>query len=115
MSDDKKYNGWTNYETWLVNLWLTNEQAALICWNKLASEWLERAPDNNDHPCLTGREWALMKLAQQMKSEMEDKAADIMEDIEGMWHDLLKAALCEVNWREIATHRIEEALEHAGY
>jgi len=21
----KKYNGWTNYETWCVNLWLTNE------------------------------------------------------------------------------------------
>ena len=21
----KKYNGWTNYETWCVNLWLTDE------------------------------------------------------------------------------------------
>jgi len=23
---EKKYNGWTNRETWLVNLWLTNDQ-----------------------------------------------------------------------------------------
>jgi len=23
---EKKYNGWTNYETWLLNLHLTNDQ-----------------------------------------------------------------------------------------
>ena len=22
----KKYNGWSNYETWAVNLWLDNDQ-----------------------------------------------------------------------------------------
>lgn len=27
MSNDKTYNGWTNYETWLVNLWIQNDQA----------------------------------------------------------------------------------------
>ena len=25
--EDKKYNGWTNYETWLVNLWIDNDEA----------------------------------------------------------------------------------------
>ena len=25
MTKDNTYNGWTNRETWLVNLWLTNE------------------------------------------------------------------------------------------
>ena len=24
--DEKKYSGWTNYETWLVKLWLDNDQ-----------------------------------------------------------------------------------------
>lgn len=25
MSDDKTYNGWTNYETWNVYLWITGD------------------------------------------------------------------------------------------
>lgn len=25
---DETYNGWTNWDTWAVNLWLTNEQEA---------------------------------------------------------------------------------------
>jgi hypothetical protein len=24
--NDKKYNGWSNYETWVTNLWLTNDE-----------------------------------------------------------------------------------------
>ncbi len=24
-SEDQTYSGWANYETWVVNLWLTNE------------------------------------------------------------------------------------------
>lgn len=23
---DQKYNGWTNHETWLVNVWITNDE-----------------------------------------------------------------------------------------
>jgi len=27
MSEDKTYNGWTNYETWNVYLWITGDTA----------------------------------------------------------------------------------------
>ena len=27
-SMSERYNGWTNYETWLVNLWMDNEQGS---------------------------------------------------------------------------------------
>lgn len=25
-TQDRTYNGWSTYETWLVNLWITNDQ-----------------------------------------------------------------------------------------
>lgn len=28
MSETTGYNGWSNYETWLVSLWLNNDQAS---------------------------------------------------------------------------------------
>ena len=38
MSDEaKRYNGWTNYETWCVHLWLTNEEGSYRYWRDEAS------------------------------------------------------------------------------
>lgn len=28
--EDTTYNGWTNRETWLVNLWLTNDRGTYV-------------------------------------------------------------------------------------
>jgi hypothetical protein len=75
------YSGWTNYETWCVNLWLTNE------------------PDTEEH---------LRMLAQvaASTSHRADRLKEYVSDmapIEGasMFVDLLQAALDNVNWREI--------------
>lgn len=38
MSEDKKYNGWTNYETWNVALWLDNEEGSYNYWRETAQE-----------------------------------------------------------------------------
>mgnify|MGYP001571628630 FL=1 len=35
---EEKYQGWTNWETWNVNLWLTNDQSV----SELTKELLER-------------------------------------------------------------------------
>jgi len=43
MSDDKRYNGWTNYETWVVNLWLANEEPSYREWRGQAQECAEEA------------------------------------------------------------------------
>ena len=92
--EDTSYNGWTNYETWNVKLWMDNEQ-----YNQ--ERWLEAAKNADSKRV----------LADQMQDEYEEA----MPETTGVWADLLSAALGEVNWFEIAEHLIEEVEENQRY
>ena len=47
MNQEKKiYNGWCNYETWAVHLWLTNEQSSYFHWRERAKEIAETNDPN---------------------------------------------------------------------
>jgi hypothetical protein len=101
---DKGYNGWTNYETWNVALWLGNEEYSSRYWDAAAQDAYDGAPD-----CLktfTKEEQAVLDLADMLKSEMEE--ANPLGEGASMFHDMLNAALSEVNWHEIAQHYIDE-------
>lgn len=102
-TQDKTYNGWTNYETWAVKLWIDNEQGSQDYWNGQADEYLHYRHRNTV-------EEATYQLAQQLKDEFTDAAPDLGATC---WADLLNAALSEVNWHEIAASMIEEAQERA--
>ena len=75
------YNGWTNYETWNVNLWLGNEEGSYNYWQEQARE-LGNVTD----------------LASALESEIMDNAPELP----GLYGDILTANLQTVNWREIA-------------
>lgn len=108
MSDDKRYNGWQNYETWNVALWLNNDQGLSEMWEARAQEYWDEAEAEGS---FTREDNATLLLADMLKNELEDEMATLLESAKAsasMWADLLGAALSEVNWREIAEHYIEE-------
>ncbi len=107
---DKTYNGWTNYETWNVKLWLDNDQTSCEYWNKVAQEALSEAePDKY----FTKEENAVNSLRERLKEEIENQAEDVLEHGNAQASfvaDLLHSALSDVNWQEIAKSYVEDAI-----
>lgn len=78
------YQGWSNYETWAVALWINNDQATQEQWARAAKSCSSASA-----------------LAQLLKEEIDQGAPDLGASI---YSDLLHASLGEVDWYEIAEH-----------
>lgn len=76
----KEYNGWTNYETWLINLYFGDD-----------TDWI--------HTTVNGA-YSTYDLAKMIEDWVKDE--EVMPQLGGVYGDLLNGALSEVNWYEIA-------------
>lgn len=88
------YNGWKNYETWLVKLWMDNEEVTYKFYKAMAETYV-------------GAEYAAYEFGQAIKN-------DIVNDqpvFTGVYADLLTAALDKVDFFEIAESYLAEAQE----
>ena len=86
------YQGWPNYETWVVNCWLTTEPH---CYERLMA--IVQNPDTLGEQSTELSEWV-------RPDQGEDEDADAIEQtvgITGMYIDLLAAAFDKVKWAEI--------------
>lgn len=101
--DDHKYNGWTNYETWTVSLWLDNEEPSYRYWRNEAARQRREASGlvQVRRGYWSETEAARFHLADQLKEAITE-AAPLKQP--SLYSDLLSAALSEVNWNEIAEH-----------
>ena len=97
-----RYNGWTNFETWAVNLWLTNEEGTYHECRDRARQAVADAPECRQ---VRDRIWA---LDEAKKFLLSDRLREFVEELNpltdgaSMFTDLLNAALSEVDWHEIA-------------
>ena len=108
LREDQTHNGWTNYETWCVHLWLTNEEGTYKFCRGLARQARYEAPE-----CRQVRDqiWSTedatkFLLADQIKEFVTD--LNPLIDQASMFSDQLNAALSEVDWHNIAEAFLEE-------
>jgi hypothetical protein len=76
-----QYQGWANYPTWLVQLWLDNDEGLYYHYRTL----------NRTHRDINS-------LARALK----DLVDELMPPFDGLAGDLLRYSLDSVDWHEIA-------------
>ena len=72
------YNGWTNRQTWVVNLWMTNDD--------YSQEIIDQ-----------GRPWS----PDAIEALVDDMVAEVMPDTSSMVSDLFTL---DIDYRELAEH-----------
>ena len=87
----ERYNGWHNYETWAVNLWLTNDP---FCYEQLMS--IVQNPDTLWEQAEALKNWLHIGLGSMAEEPNPDITA-----VTGMYVDLLASAFDMVEWSEI--------------
>ena len=92
----EKYNGYNNYETWLVALWIDNDQ----CYQENVREIAENCKDDVNICASTIKEYV---------EEMPDVSRAIENG--GMVADLVNSTLSDVDWYELAEMYIKEVNE----
>ncbi len=97
------YNGWTNYETWCVKLWMDNVESSDRYWCAVTEQVYRAAEAGRS---LTKLDVAKSDLAKILKTEHEEAQSSL--EVKGLWSDLLSAALSEVDWCEIAGSLLDD-------
>jgi hypothetical protein len=105
---NETYEGWTNYETWCVKLWLDNDQGTYEEVRGITRD-ITSDIDENGSPSehWTTEQAKRFVLADALKDYVEELNADALDGA-SMATDLLGAALASVNWQEIADNILSD-------
>lgn len=105
--DEQGHNGWKNYETWAVALWIDNDQGSYNYSRDMARTVRQDAPTSSqvEDGIWTVEQAERFNLADQLKEWQEDEMPELEASV---WTDLLRSAFGEVDWHEIAANFLED-------
>lgn len=101
MTQDDKYNGWTNYATWRIQLELISDYVNGMF--DADAEWLEEQS-----------EMSIGDMRDMLK-EYAEEAVDTDNNEHSLAVDYALAFLNEVNWNELAIHALDDLKEEVKY
>jgi hypothetical protein len=91
-----QYNGWTNYETWRINLEMLDGMS-LEDMGFRRAEFLD--------------EYRRDQFTDRLAADLEAYVCDIVEaDAKGFALDLAQSFLAKVDWDEIAEHMVADSI-----
>lgn len=98
---NEEYNGYTNYETWLMSLHIDNDQYTKQKTQEIANEIMK-----NDEVEQQDKKY---EIADQIKEEMEGLIWTELDQSEthALIKDLTNAAWQNVDWKDIAENKIQ--------
>lgn len=85
---DQGYNGWTNYETWIVDVWLTSDQGLYEYVRELKEQYTSK-----------------YDLGEAIKAFIEESSP--LAEEASMYSDILNGALSVVSWYELAADLLD--------
>jgi len=111
---EETYNGWKNYPTWAVNLWLSNDQGLYEMTREAVRDEYEDAPN-----CLNVKQ-EIWTVDQARRFNTADRLRELVEELPeavavseqaSFAADLFGYALGCVDWYEIADAWIADHVE----
>lgn len=97
-----EYNGWTNFETWLANIWVTNDEGTTQFIQEQLDDLVEIAvmQDRDDSEIVE-------VVAEMLERVLEEIVFSDGVQSASLASDLLNSAINEINARELAHAFIE--------
>ena len=94
--DTQKYNGWTNYATWLCNLWFPD-------FTPLFEDHIEDLSDEHED-----KADLLNTLEMWIKDDVNEYIDGAVDEDNGFITDLISAAVKDIDFRDIAEHYVDD-------
>jgi hypothetical protein len=103
---DKSYNGWTNYETWAVGMFLDGNYTGEHTYREVLA--LAEDHDSDARESERDPDDAVYTLANALQEWFNEQ----LPELDGIASDLLGAAVSEINWTELAKSKLTEIGEY---